>query len=80
MVRQLARFINMVQAEEALRQAAAELWPSGHKQIHPGTIFIPRCYIYSALWESLCAKWRCGHKPIPLDYIDCLRLLLLQNV
>ena len=39
MVRQLARFINMVQAEQALRQAAAELWPSGHKQIHPATIF-----------------------------------------
>ena len=39
MVRQLARFINMVQAEQALRQAAAELWPSGHKQIYPATIF-----------------------------------------
>ena len=39
MVRQLARFINMVQAEQALRQAAVELWPSGHKEI-------PRDYIY----------------------------------
>ena len=39
MFRQLARFINIVQAEQALRQAAAELWPSGHKQIHPATIF-----------------------------------------
>ena len=29
----LAWFINIVPAEQALRQAAAELWPSGHKQI-----------------------------------------------
>ena len=39
MLVQLARFINIVQAEQALRQAAVELWPSGHKEI-------PRDYIY----------------------------------
>ena len=50
MLVQLARFINIVQAEQALRQAAVELWPSGHKQI-------PRDYIYSTSNNILSPFW-----------------------
>ena len=54
----LAWFINIVPAEQALRQAAAELWPSGHKQI-------PQDYIcsyqtYRSSWFEIVSFYRVG--------------------
>ena len=66
MLVQLARFINIVQAEQALRQAAVELWPSGHKQI-------PRDYIYSTSNNILSPFW--GVKTVFFYRVGCARFI-----